>query len=259
MELLDKYKLELCEEVKKYIPYKYGQTSTVFIDKNHKFVIKEIYIEGHYLESKKIKEIVDNIRIMEDRQLRNFSVPFIGFDICDEKLMLKFKYMGETLQELMYDKNVNVSDKEYESIKMKVFKINKLFAQKKIYHNDLHPGNIFYINKKIYLADWGRNIIRPIKKVREDYDKIFNGNYYLSKYIKNYGMEELKAYLITSGLDKVIEENVEKETAYQLEKFPFKPKSFMKKIRPLFYHQYLLSALHNNPYIIQKVKDLEGL
>jgi hypothetical protein len=86
-----------------------------------------------------------------------------------------------------------------------------------------------------------------------------NGNYYLSKYIKNYGMEELKAYLITSGLDKVIEENVEKETAYQLEKFPFKPKSFMKKIRPLFYHQYLLSALHNNPYIIQKVKDLEGL
>ncbi len=258
-ELIESYKLNLCNEVKKYKVLAYGFTATIFVNKGKpEFVIKEIYLKEDSLISSKLRELSINIFIDNDEELRKLAPKFIGFDICDKRMLLKFKYCGPSLKETIGKLNFEKLFYIKENVEQSLDKFNK----KGIINDDLHLGNIFYYRNKVYIGDWGKVIDSKIKK---DDLKIFYREFligiYMSYFFKQNTMNSIKKYMNSKGLfQKVIDLTV-KEVNYQKKHLSYKPKDFVDKNYPLFLQINLEKILFYEafPYVKEHTKLPEDL
>jgi hypothetical protein len=253
-ELIEKYKLNLCEEVKKYEILGYGSTATVFLNKGKpEFVIKEIYLNSDTLVSNKLRELSNNIFINEDEELRKLAPEFIGFDLCEKKMLLKFKYTGPSLKENI----TKLSAEKINFIKETVENNIEILNSKGLIHNDLHLGNIFYYKGKVYIGDWGKTITYKIKK--EDFE-LFYGDLLLSIYMgyffKQNTMTSIKKYMNSKGLYQKAVDDTIKEINYQKKVLFYKPKGFVDKIFPNLLQKNLESVLflRSFPYVKEHTK-----
>jgi len=245
-ELIEKYKLNLCEEVKKYNILDYGSTATIYINKGKpEFIIKEIYLEKDVLVSNKLRELSNNIFINEDEELRKLTPEFIGFDLCETKLLLKFKYIGPSLKETI----TKLSVEKINLIKETVEKNIEIFNSKGIIHNDLHLGNIFYYKDKVYIGDWGKIINSKIKSDNLNffYFSLLKG-IYMGYFFKQNTMASIKKYMNSKGLYEKAVNDTLKEINYQKKNLSYKPKGFLDKLFPNLLQNSIEMILFTNSF-----------
>lgn len=245
----------LCQKIDDLEMIGYGYTSTIYLDKP--FVIKKIYLNDEFIRANKISELLINYLIENDEELRQYSVPFVSYDVCQKTetfdvLLLKFKYMGKNL----YDQILNLDTEDFINIINQVEIIIEKFNSKGIKHNDLHPGNIYYENGKVYLADWGSAKLGYEKDdIKSFIDRIFNDikfAYFFKTRTLEQGKKELMQHLKNIGKYKKFINLVIKEYNYQQTHFPYKPKFLLNKLYNDIYFFMLRKLLNNDPYIINR-------
>lgn len=261
-ELIESYKLSLYEELKKYNILGYGSTATVFVNKGKpEFVIKEIYLESEALKSRKLKELSNNIFINEDEELRKMAPEFIGFDLCNNRMLLKFKYTGVSLEESLSKFNTEKLIEITETVKDYI----KIFNKKGLIHGDLHLGNIFIFKGKVYIGDWGKTLEKKLNISKDDLYEVFYPSLlrgiYMAYFFKQNTMASIKKYLNSKGLYKKAIDYTVNEINWQKKTLSYKPKDFIDKTYPKLLKKYLEMILFYEtfPYVKEHTKLPEDL
>jgi serine/threonine protein kinase len=225
-------------------------------------IIKEIYLRQDLKDSTKINELLINITITENPELKKLSIPFYSFDVCHKKymtLLLEFDYGGKNLYEQLHIIN---AERLYHIISQ-VEKSIKVFNEYGITHNDLHSGNIFYDYKtnQVKIADWGTGKINDENFKYDDLHKLFYPSLLLdlkfTYYLRNTNESEvnriLKAieYLKSIGKYKKYMLDVKNEISYQKKKFTYKPSSFLKELEKDIHIRFLKTYLSKTNFLIE--------
>jgi hypothetical protein len=172
--------------------------------------------------------------------------------------------MGKSMREKIEDSELSVKDYKYieKTLKYILPKFNKV----DIYHADIHPGNIFYKNKKVYLADWANpkpSIGRDtLTRMYYSYYQLLKYDIYLSYILKQKGIKEIENHLKEVNLyDKFIN-SVEEMFNKELIASPYKPKEFMKRNYLVIYRMKLGKILISDDksgYVYEETKLPKGL
>lgn len=250
------YELDICDIVKREEFRKnviaYGFTSTVFKSPDSNYVIKEIYLPTtsgpKYI--KRINEVNMNLEILKSPELKQIIVPFLGYQICDNTLYLKFKYIPSTFGSMLLTSSV----KEIKYIYYQVLKLFKIF-HKYATHNDLNVNNIF-IQKtqkgpsKIYFGDLATSYMVKDKYLKNKDIKTFKDNLKENIMILNlfklYSVQDIFKILKEDNLLEKFNQMYEAQDKWILETFPERPKWFLDKIQPEIFKNFLMRFIRDN-------------
>jgi len=238
MQIILPYKKNLREDIKLYKEFAYGFTSTIY--RKDKYVIKEIYLEDILEKSNKLNELLLNIYFKEHPRYEKYTVPFISYDTYDKILLLKFKYMGSSLEENILDFSPDDLGKIDKNVKYALTILNK-----KVSHQDLHIANIFVdpITLNVKIGDWGKGIFETdiFNKDYLFYRKSFEKSLKLGLFKQFYTKQDLTDMINT----KLLQNKIEKEMNYIKLKFPHKPKYFYPKLKEYVKQRIFNSLLEN--------------
>jgi hypothetical protein len=271
-----KYKSQICNITKDPSfsdkKFAYGFTSTVY--KIDDYVIKETYLSKSNLENEDFfQEIEANIFFREHPDLQHYAIKFEGFEICDDKVYTKYEYAGEPLLNTILDytpKQLNeILEKTLENLKV---------LHRYIIHGDVHIGNVFVKKDKlgnienVFFGDWGRAVIKgePVRYVdpefyvevseKADYRRFlkdFKNKLLHSHFFKNVNVKEALKLLADKGKKKLFFDTLDLKLSERKEKYPYRPKELLEKLRPFFFYKVLYKVLektYKENFIIKKCK-----
>jgi hypothetical protein len=253
MEDFDKYKTHLCNIVKdpefKNKKFSAGFTSEVY--RVGDSVIKEVFLKKDINETKEAKRELDaNIFLKENPEFEPYVVKFQGYDVCDNRLYMKFEYQDKNFSDIILDFTV---PELYEIVK-KVDEILDIFHTK-IVHNDAKLENI-YIQRvkqdtktndkfKILFADWGSGNfnLSSAKEDKEYFRRRLTQRLLMVYLFKKYNTKNLLKLLEDKGLKKNFLYSVNKTMEIRRKLHPYRPKEFMESQRPIIFSNMLFIAL----------------
>ena len=260
-----------------------GLSSTVYLTNENK-VLKEIYLENNdfnntnkserLIKNRKFNELYVNYLLSYEYDflyLKPYTIPFHSYDVCiNEKgissMILKFDNGGSTLYEYLGYLDI----KELRNVVIKLLNIVKELNENGIYHNDIHPGNIFYnpITSEIKLGDWGRgkydnSSLNKENKKYENLDLFFSSLYidtifmtYMNVHKK---LKKLYELLKIKGLYNKYLKDVKREIEYQKKNFIYKPIEFLQSLEPDIHIRFLKSYFVKNNFLRDKLISLSGI
>jgi hypothetical protein len=121
------------------------------------------------------------------------------------------------------------------------------FNKADIYHDDIHPGNIFYKKHKVYLGDWGRlsnnRMKDSLRRPYYSYYEILKYDIYMAYIINQKGLEEIENHLKEVNLYDNFINYVEEKTKKEFIDSPFKPKDFYESTYLVIYRMKLGKTL----------------
>jgi serine/threonine protein kinase len=253
MEDFDKYKTHLCTIVKdpefKNKKFSAGFTSEVY--RLGDSVIKEVFLNKDVTTTEEAKrEINANIFFKENPEFEPYVVKFEGYDICDNRLYMKFEYEDKNFSNVILDFTV---PELYEIVK-KVDEILDIFHTK-IVHRDVKLENM-YVQRikqnskskdkfKILFADWGSASF-DLSLAKEDkgyFRRRLTQRLLMAYLFKKNNIKSLLKLLEDKGLKKNFIDTVNKTMKIRGKKHPYRPKEFIESHRPIIFNNMLFIAL----------------
>lgn len=256
---MEKYKLDLCKldltDPKEFTVYAHGFTSTVYKPvHSSRYVIKEVYLPPEE-DTEKIKqrigELEANILFSENPSLKHMVVPFQGYDICKNRLYLKFGYVPLTLDKELPNLSRKQLNQIIRSVKEVLRQIHKVRA-----HGDLSTSNIFLIKQKmgykVLFGDWGADGSKPKGGDWFYFMKDLKFQLLSQDFYKKYSTDDiLKIFKKDGKYDDFIEYSSRQER-YLSENFSYKPKEFWERTaeKQLKYYiiQFIAKVYNNELY-----------
>jgi serine/threonine protein kinase len=253
MEDFDKYKKHLCTIVKdpefKNKKFSAGFTSEVY--RVGDSVIKEVFLNKNVNTTEEAKrEINANIFLNENPEFEPYVVKFQGYDVCDNRLYMKFDYEDKNFSNIVLDFTV---PELYEIVK-KVDEILDIFHTK-IVHRDVKLENM-YVQRvsqnsqskdkfKILFADWGSSSF-DLSLVKEDkgyFRRRLTQRLLMVYLFKKNNTKKLLKLLEDKGLKENFLHSVNESMKIRWEKHPYRPKEFIESQRPIIFNNMLFIAL----------------
>jgi serine/threonine protein kinase len=253
MEDFDKYKSHLCTIVKdpefKNKKFSAGFTSEVY--RLGDSVIKEVFLNKDVTTTEEAKrEINANIFLNENPEFEPYVVKFEGYDVCDDRLYIKFEYEDKNFSNIVLDFTV---PELYEIVK-KVDEILDIFHTK-IVHRDAKLENM-YVQRvsqnsqskdkfKILFADWGSSSF-DLHLAKEDkgyFRRRLTQRLLMAYLFKKNNTKNLLKLLEDKGLKENFLYTVNEAMKIRWEKHPYRPKEFIESQRPIIFNNMLFIAL----------------
>jgi hypothetical protein len=250
MQNFDKYKVHLCAIAKdpefKSKKFASGFTSEVY--RLGDSVIKEVFLNKETLEKGEIfNELEINVFLRENPELHPYVIRFEGYEICDDKLYMKFPYEGKNFSEIILDFSVPELYKIVKNVE-ETFTI----LHTKLVQVDSKVENI-YVQRvkndtndfKILLSDWGNSSF-DLARAPEDmkrFKRTLKERLLMVHLFKKCNTKYLLKLVEDKGLKKKFLYNVNKTMELRREMHHYRPAEFLEAQRPIFFSTLLFGMI----------------